>query len=209
MEKIQVADQPISKGWLLNVSEGGNSGWALSEMLESFLIEWISDSMYRRRTQLSGGEKGNGFEMWRLLYAEFQGGSSAVQLGGIRRLQEWPRCNKLENLSAHLDDWVDCLQSHCTELIHAPGVLRTMLLGVIPTEYEDELLTKPFVKTWQEIVQWCKIRTVYKRQKVLSEQSRRPHGRINKFSMDIEAAGDDADLVKEKPAVVAEATREG
>ena len=152
-------------------------------MLEGFLVDHISDGLYRRRYQLCGGERGNGLEMWRWLYAEFQGGSEAVRLGGSRRLQEWPRCQKLENLSGHLDEWVECLETHGTELMNAPGILRTMLLGVIPTEFEDELLSKPYVKSWQEIVQWCKIKTVYKRQKVLAEAARKPSGsRVNYLS---------------------------
>ena len=72
--------------------------------------------------------------------------------------------------------WVECLQTHGTELLNAPGVLRTMLLGIIPTEFEDELLSKPYIKTWQEIIQWCKVKTVYKRQKVLAEAARKPGG---------------------------------
>ena len=55
-----------------------------------------------------------------------------------------------------------------------------MILGLIPSEFEDELLAKPHIKTWQEIVQWCKIKTVYKRQKILAEAARRPGGgRVN------------------------------
>ena len=197
LEDLQVRHEPITKSWLLGQSESGYTGWQLAEILEAFIVEWISDSMYRRRTQLSGGERGNGFEMWRLLYAEFQGGSSAVALGGNRRLQEWPRCNRIEALSAHLDDWVDCLQTHCAELLHAPGILRSMILGIIPSEFEDELLSKPHIKTWQEIVEWCKVKTVYKRQKVLAENARRPNGgRINAFMYGLENTGgeEEADI---------------
>ena len=146
--------------------------------MEAWLVDWLSDSFYRRRKQLSGGEKGNGFEMWRWMFNEFQSGSDAINLGGSRRLQDWPRYSKIESLSAHLDDWVDCLETYSAELLSAPGTLRSMILGVIPNEFEDELLSKPNVKTWQEIVEWCKIKTVYKRQKVLSEQARKPGGRV-------------------------------
>ena len=148
-------------------------------MLEQFLVEWLGDSLYRRRKQLCGGVPGIGFEMWRWLYQEFQGGSEAVMLGGSRRLQDFPRCSKLDQLSAHLDDWVECLNTYCAELLHAPGVLRSMLLGVIPADFEDELLSNPQVKSWQEIIQWCKIKTVYKRQKLLAEAARKPGARVN------------------------------
>ena len=114
-----------------------------------------------------------------------------ANLGGARRLQEWSRCNNLGQLSDHLDDWVECLQTHCAELLHTPGMVRTMLLGIIPTEFEDELLSKPHIKPWQEIVQWCKIRTIYKRQKVLAEAARKPGGRINLLThLDVEGEED-------------------
>ena len=122
-----------------------------------------------------------------------------MHLGGARRLQEWTRCTKLEGLSAHFDDWVDCLQTHCTELLAAPGILRTMILGVIPNEFEDELLAKPHIKGWQESVQWCKIKTVYKRQKILAEATRQPGGtRVN--SLHTEAKESDRLAATEAPA---------
>ena len=178
LDSLQTCSMPITRSWLLEQSEAGYNGWELSEMLEGFLVDHLSDSLYRRRKQLSGGMLGNGFEMWRWLYNEFQGGSDAVNLGGARRLQDWPRCNKIENLSQHLDDWVECLETHCTDLLHAPGTLRSMILSIIPTDLEDELLSKPNVKSWQEIVSWCKVKTVYRRQKILAEQARKPGGRI-------------------------------
>ena len=131
LEVMQTWPTPISKEWLMTQSHGGYSGWEISEILEGFLIEWLSDSLYKRRTQLCGGTKGNGLEMWRWLFTEFQGGSDAVMLGGSRQLQDWPRCQKLDQLSQHLDDWCECLQMYGTELLNAPNVLRTVLLGVI------------------------------------------------------------------------------
>ena len=152
LETLQVLNTPVRKEWLMTQSDCGYSGWEISQILEGFLVEWLSDGLYRRRTQLCGGEKGNGIEMWRYLYNEYQGGSDAVRLGGARRLQEWSRCNELDALSAHLDDWVECLQTHCTELLAAPGILRTMILGIIPTEFGDELSAKPNIESWQGAV---------------------------------------------------------
>ena len=81
-------------------------------------------------------------------------------------------------------------------MLHAPGYVRSMLLSVIPTEYEDELLSKPHIKTWQEIVQWCKLRTIYKRQKLLSEAARNPGGRINSL---IDQIDDDQTRQQQQP----------
>ena len=139
---------------------------------------------------------GNGFEMWRWLFNEFQGGSDAIKLGGARRLQEWSRCTKLDQLSAHLDDWVECLQAHCPDLLAAPGTLRTMVLGIIPNEFEDELLAKPYIQAWQEIVNWFKMKTVYRGQKQLAEQARKPGGRINSLIIEHEPDDDEQPAAK-------------
>ena len=105
----------------------------------------------------------------------------------------------MEGLSAHLDDWTECLTTYCSELLHAPGVLRSMLLGVIPTDFEDELLGNPQIKTWQEIVQWCKVKTVYKRQKLLSEAARRPGHRVNSVLSNIGSTVDSVREVEAEP----------
>ena len=180
LETFEKWETPITRDWLMRQEDtAGHSAWDLAERLEGFLVEYLSDSLYRRRRQLAGGELGNGFEMWRWLHQEYQGGSEAIRLGGARRLQDWPRCNKLESLSQHLDDWVECLQTYCSDMLHAPGTLRSMILGIIPADFEDEIIAKPHIRTWQEIVSYCKVKTVYRRQKQLAEQARRPGGRIN------------------------------
>ena len=49
-----------------------------------------------------------------------------------------------------------------------------MLLGMIPTEYKDDILVRSEVATYDDIIQYCKCRVKYKRQKPLSELTRRP-----------------------------------
>lgn len=115
LETLQTWQTPSTVEWLQTQSECGYNAWDLSQKLEAFLVEHMTDSLYRRRRQLAGGVLGNGFEMWRWLFNEFQGRSEAIKLGGARRLQEWPRCTKLDQLSAHIDDWCDCLQQHCPD----------------------------------------------------------------------------------------------
>ena len=159
--------------------------------LEGFLVKWLSDSLYNRRVQLCGNEAQNGFEMWRLLYSEHAGGSAAVNLGGMRRLQEWPRCASIQNLTSALDDWRHCLEKYNVELLNAPNTLYHMILQVVPAEYEDELLTRPEVDTWQKIIAWCKQKTAYKRTKALAEFARKPgsHSKINSLLADAQQSG--------------------
>ena len=191
---LQIAEFPITKAWLLDQWIDGHNGWELSERLETFLCMWVSDKIYGRRVQLAGGEsqQGNGFEIWRKLYLEHHGGAEAVKLGGIRRLQEWPKCKDASHLAQHLDSWLECLETHNQELMHAPNILRSMILGIIPTDYEDEILVRPEIVSYLDIVDFCKRRLTYRRQKELSELTRRPpnEARINALKGD-EGADDE------------------
>ena len=134
LERLKVCTQPIYKSWLIKQTVNGNSGWDLAIKLESFIAKWLVDTLYNRRVQLCGNEAQNGFEMWRLLFHEHQGGTAAVNLGGMKRLQEWTRCNTIATLSQVLDDWRHRLEKHNVELLNAPTTLYHMLLQVIPTE---------------------------------------------------------------------------
>ena len=182
LKSLQTCQNPITRAWLSSQWTFGANGWDLSEKLENFLCTWVTDRIYSRRTQLAGGESetGNGFEMWRKLYIEHHGGAEAIKLGGIRRLQEWPKCTSTANLAQHLDGWLECLETHNQELLNAPNVLRSMILGIIPAEYEDEILVRPEIQSYLDIVEFCKKRITYKRQKQLAELTRKPPGdRIN------------------------------
>ena len=137
---VQTGNTAITKSWLLENNIEGINAWDFSTMVESFLVDYFPRSMYNRRVQLSGGEMGNGFEMWRRLFSDFQSGSTAVECGGVRRLQEFPKCTSLSKLSEHLDDWTDVLTAYGSELEHCPRLLRNMVLNIIPKNLEDEIL---------------------------------------------------------------------
>ena len=181
MEFLSQSHHPIKKQWLLGQNIDGISGWDLSTMLESFMVDWFPKNMYRRRVQLAGGELGNGFEMWRLLHIEYRGQNDTVEFGGVRRLQEFPRCTDLKACSAHLDDWLDILCQYGSELEHCPKLLKSMVLSTIPKQYEDELLTKPeHTRSYYDIIQWCRNKTTIMRTRELADFTRRP-GHLKAF----------------------------
>ena len=187
LKSLQACTLNIQRSWLEGQWVQGVCGWDLSEKLENFIMTYVGDSLYSRRIQLAGGEAqaGNGFEIWRKLYQEHHGGAEAVKLGGIRRLQEWPKCSNINNLNQHLDAWKECLETHNQELLNAPNVLRSMIMGIIPNDYEDEILVRPEIQSWEQIIEFCQRRTAYKRQKMLSEMTRRGHdGKINSLQSD-------------------------
>ena len=176
---MQTGTSPIKNSWLIENNIEGVDEWDLSTMVESFLVGYLRRSMYNRRVQLSGGELENGFEMWRRLFIDFQGGSTAVEFGGARRLQEFPKCTSLPKLSEHLDDWTDVLATCGSELGHCPRLLRNMVLSNIPKNLEDEFLDEgddPKFRTYTDIIQWCRRKIIILCTKELSELSRKPPG---------------------------------
>ena len=182
LKPLERATNPITRQWLEDQWIDGMPAWLLAEKLETFMCRWVNDTIYGQRTQLCGGEaqSGNGFEFWRQLFMEHHGGEEAIQLGGIRRLQEWPKCNSLSNLKKHLADWQECLETHNKELLSCPTVIRSMLMGIIPTEYEDEILVRPEIVSYKDIIEFCNRRTTYRRQKQLVELARKPpHAKVN------------------------------
>ena len=178
LEKLEVCTQPITRNWLLNESTHGENAWELSQMMSLFICKWLDNQLYGSRQRLAGGqhEKGNGFEIWRKLFQEHHGNADILQVGGVRRLKEWPRCTNHQKLKQHLADWEECLELHNVELMNAPNTLRTMLLDVIPTDYEDEILVRPEIRTYKDIVMFCNRRSEHKRAKQLAEAVRRPGG---------------------------------
>ena len=101
-----------------------------------------------------------------------------MEFGGIRRLNEFPRCTNVAKQGEHLDDWLDVLTTHGAELEHCPRLLRNMVLAVIPTEMETEVIDNPHknpdFRTYLGIIKWCRSKVEQKRQKELSEITRRP-----------------------------------
>ena len=81
MDFIAKSTVPVKKNWLVANNLGGTNAWDIATRLESFMADWFSKNMYRRRAPLSAGELGNGFELWRLLHPEYKGGNDAVEFG--------------------------------------------------------------------------------------------------------------------------------
>ena len=166
----------------MDTNVDGVSAWVVSTKLECWLADWFDKNLYNRRVQLAGGkgETGNGFEVWRQLFRQYSGGTQVVNYGGQMRLKDWPKCTNVLQLEAHLDSWMACREEYGSELYAAPNMLRTMLLGILPQEIENEIMDKPELegKDYKGIFDWCKKRIEYKRQKALAEFARKSGGNI-------------------------------
>ena len=64
----------------------------LSQHVWALLCGNITNGLHTHRVAYAGGEEYNGFEFWRRLYQDYEGGASEVELAGIRSLHCFPRC---------------------------------------------------------------------------------------------------------------------
>ena len=173
------ANRAMLETWYI---EGVNA-WALSEELEGFLMLWLGEKLYNQRHQLSNRETGNGSEVWRQLFFKYRGGDAAVAMEGVSRLQEFQRCEKLDHLEDHLNNLESLLNEHAKELLHCPDLFRNLVLGLIPTDMEEFISTRPLeFPDYSSILAHARVQTVYRRTRVLAEHARKHAGRINAFT---------------------------
>ena len=132
LDNIEKTRDEITKASLLNSTVDGVNAWEVAEELEGFVFDFVDQHLYERRGQFTNGEPGNGFEAWRQLVLEYSGGSAIANVGGFRRIQEFPRCEDLKKLGQHLADWEETIGKNGQNLMRCPDELRTMTLGVIP-----------------------------------------------------------------------------
>ena len=59
---------------------------SLSGDLWSFLLRWIGPTLYLRRTKMSPQIEGNGLELWRKLFTEYEGSDELVKMAGRAKL---------------------------------------------------------------------------------------------------------------------------
>ena len=88
-------------------------------------------------------------------------------------MKDWPKCTAMSKLESHLDGWQACLDEYGTEMYAAPNILRTLLIGMLPDEFENEINEKPHLTDYQDIVDWCKVRIEQKTQKMLADRARK------------------------------------
>ena len=115
------SEGPITRQYLESLHIGnGYSAWPVAEDLENFLVKYLSDDIYERREAWCGGEDGNGFELYRNLFREFEGGSTLVRMGGRKLLNSYGRPQRGEDIQKHFEDWQILLNKFGSDLMMNP-----------------------------------------------------------------------------------------
>ena len=84
------ADHELTMLELEKPTLGGLNAAHLSADLWSFLLRWVGPTLYLRRTKMGINIEGNGLELWRKLFAEFEGSDKLIQIAGRTKLQDYP-----------------------------------------------------------------------------------------------------------------------
>ena len=129
----------------------------LAHELCAFLGVAMEDDWVKKRTRLGGGEPYNGFEIWRRIYYSNQGGDDLIEVSGVRYLHNFPKCTNLRKLDEHVDKWLELHAKHGEGL--SDSHLKTMFLGTLPTELEDEILHKEEIRTLMQAVEYVHVKT--------------------------------------------------
>ena len=111
------------------------------------------------------------------MHLEFAGGGPIANVGGFRRIQEYPRCEDLKKLERHLADWEELITKYGSNLLRCPEELRTMTLGIVPKSFEDDLIHKDKEHpTWRHIISYCRQRTRHIQHRAYADLVRNPKG---------------------------------
>ena len=80
----------------------------------------------------------------------------------------------------------------------APGHLRVMAMKTLPSEVESEMLDKPELKTWEQIIEHCRRKFAYKNQKLLASYIKPGTTRITSIQRQEDSDDDDEEEISQK-----------
>lgn len=151
LKHIQEANGTIDYHQLVRVHYGKSTGWDLSLELWNFISKRIGQTIYDTRVQLANGVDGNGFELWRALFVQFEGGDEFVKLGGRTDLQNFPPITSMNGITDKLRDWQHQMSKYGSDIGHITR--KTMLLKVLPDHLRQDLL-KYGMNDCDKIIAW-------------------------------------------------------
>ena len=122
----------------------------LSQHLWVFIGKNINDDLHGRRLALTQNDADNGFELWRALYIENEGGAEQVALGGMSNLHAFPQCPRVEDLQHWLGQWQMTRQKFGAGLPEAH--LKQMFLNMLPPSVSEKLRERRDLVSLQQYI---------------------------------------------------------
>ena len=151
LKHIQEANGPIDYNVLAHTRYGNSTGWDLALDLWNFVSKRIGQTIYEKRNQLANGVEGNGFELWRALFVQFEGGDEFVKLDGRTQLQNFPVMSNTNGISDKLREWQHQMAKYGGDIGHLTR--KTMLLKILPEHLRQDVL-KYGMNDCDQIIHW-------------------------------------------------------
>ena len=121
----------------------------------------IGISLYEKRIQLANGIEGNGLELWRRLFTDYEGGDEYVQLDGRTNLQNVKAITSTCNITDKLDDWQHQMLKYGGDI--GPVTRHTMLLKILPESVRQKVLENDKLVGTDSIIAWIRKTHVWHR----------------------------------------------
>ena len=110
----------------------------LSSVMWTILAATLHEWYLPQLEALSGGKGRNGFEVVRKLWIYHGRGSIKQRVKGLRQLQRYPRCERMENLEKELLNWKLLMQQFGSTMDEEHAFV--LLCEFVPKQLEDELI---------------------------------------------------------------------
>ena len=98
----------------------------------------MSEGLYGTRYEWTNEGKGHGFELFRALFDEYEGGHALVKLGGQKLFSRYGKRPMRYDVGGHVSPWQDLMIRHATDLLTNEEDLYDRKLEICPTEMENE-----------------------------------------------------------------------
>ena len=177
---------------------GQFNGWDLALDLWNFVSKRLGIGLYEKRIQLAGSMDGNGFELWRSLYNEYEGGDEFVKLGGRTDLQNFKKITSTVGISQKLADWQHAMLLHGSDI----GIVtqRTMLLKILPEALRNDVL-KQKIYDPDAIIAWIKESQTWNRSEEIMKKRKGSVSAITQSSDSLPADGQPSTSGPSAPSV--------
>ena len=154
LKHIERQTEPMTYQCLASLNFGRFTGWELALDLWSFISKRLGTTLYERRVQLAYGIEGNGVELWRRLFCDYEGGDAVVQLHGRSLLQNFKPAESTQGLAAKLDDWQQLMTKYGGDI--GQWTRQTMLLKILPDALRTEIIRREDLHTPEPTILWIR-----------------------------------------------------
>ena len=151
LQQARTCTKLITPQWLVGMKIADFNCGDLSRILFSFLGKHLGPGLFPRMGVMAGCD-GNGFELWRVLFRDYEGGNDLTRTNERARLHDYPRCTDKNTLQAFLNHWIDLVRRVGGNV--SDESLKIMLYNIIPADMKTDIIKNPHLKTIDQILAW-------------------------------------------------------